>query len=94
MSVAESNPRSRFREVTDHMVTVLAILATVVVVAPLAAVFVYLLYKGVSSLNLAFFTQLPKFPGEAGGGRIQGYFCRVRSCNPGTRVCESIRVTG
>ena len=68
MSVAESSPRSRVREITDHLVTVLAILATVIVVAPLAAVFVYLLYKGISSLNIAFFTQLPKPPGEVGGG--------------------------
>ena len=46
----------------------LAILATVIVVAPLVAIFVYLLYKGASSLNLAFFTQIPKPPGEPGGG--------------------------
>jgi phosphate transport system permease protein len=38
------------------------------VVAPLAFIFVYLVYKGASSLNLAFFTQVPRPPGEAGGG--------------------------
>jgi len=37
-------------------------------VAPLVAIFAYLLYKGASSLNLAFFTQIPKPPGEPGGG--------------------------
>ena len=46
----------------------LAILATVLVVAPLVAIFVYLVYKGASSLNLAFFTKIPKPEGEAGGG--------------------------
>jgi len=56
------------RTLTDHSVTILAILATVVVVAPLAVVFIYLIYKGASSLNLAFFTQIPKPPGETGGG--------------------------
>jgi phosphate transport system permease protein len=37
-------------------------------VAPLVAIFIYLLYKGASSLNLAFFTHIPKPVGEAGGG--------------------------
>jgi phosphate transport system permease protein len=60
--------RSRLRTVTDHAVTALTILATVVVVAPLIAIFVYLVYKGASSLNLAFFTQTPKPVGVAGGG--------------------------
>ena len=43
-------------------------LSTVLVVAPLVAIFVYLVYKGASSLNLDFFTQIPKPVGEAGGG--------------------------
>ena len=60
--------RSRFRTFTDAMVTALAILATLIVVAPLVAIFVYLVYKGASSLNLAFFTQIPKPVGESGGG--------------------------
>jgi len=56
------------RTVTDHIVTTLAILATVIVVAPLIAIFIYLLYMGTSSLNLDFFTKIPKPVGEAGGG--------------------------
>jgi len=60
--------RSRIRTVTDGAVTTLAILATVVVVTPLVAIFGYLIYKGASSLNLDFFTQIPQPPGEPGGG--------------------------
>lgn len=60
--------RSRWRGITDHAVTGLAVLATVLVVVPLIAIFVYLVYKGASSLNLAFFTQNPKPEGEPGGG--------------------------
>ena len=56
------------RTLTDHAVTGLAVLATVLVVAPLVAIFVYLVYKGASSLNLDFFTQIPKPVGESGGG--------------------------
>jgi phosphate transport system permease protein len=60
--------RSKMRGVVDDSVTVLTTLATLIVIAPLVAIFAYLLYKGASSLNLAFFTQVPKPPGEPGGG--------------------------
>jgi phosphate transport system permease protein len=60
--------RSRLRGVTDGAVTALAILATILVILPLVAIFAYLVYKGVSSLNLAFFLQNPKPEGEVGGG--------------------------
>jgi len=56
------------RALTDGAVTAMAILATVLVVAPLVAIFGYLVFKGASSLNLAFFTHVPKPPGETGGG--------------------------
>lgn len=56
------------RGVVDDSVTVLTTLATLIVIAPLVAIFAYLLFKGASSLNLAFFTQVPKPPGEPGGG--------------------------
>jgi len=56
------------RTVTDGVVTGLAILATAIVVVPLIAIFVYLIYKGASSLNLAFFTKVPAPVGETGGG--------------------------
>ncbi len=60
--------RSAWRTLVDHTATGLAILATLLVVAPLIAIFGYLVYKGASSLNLAFFTQIPKPEGEVGGG--------------------------
>ncbi len=53
---------------TDHAVTALAILATLVVVAPLVAIFAQVLLKGASSLNLDFFIRTPRPVGEAGGG--------------------------
>jgi phosphate transport system permease protein len=56
------------RGVTDIAVTTLAILATIIVVTPLVVIFGYLIYKGAASLNLAFFTHVPKPPGELGGG--------------------------
>lgn len=68
MSTRYSNLRSRWRMMTDRLATGLAILATMLVIAPLLIIFVYLVFKGARSLNLAFFTQLPKAPGEVGGG--------------------------
>ncbi len=60
--------RRSWRIFQSHFVTGLALLATALVVAPLVAIFGYLLFKGASSLNLAFFTQIPKPVGEVGGG--------------------------
>lgn len=56
------------RTVTDHAVTGLAVLATLIVVAPLVMIFGYLVFKGASSLNLAFFLKGPAPVGETGGG--------------------------
>ncbi len=68
MSVSQTSFRSRWRWFADRAVTGLAILATLLVIAPLVAIFIYLVVKGASSLNLAFFTQVPKPVGEVGGG--------------------------
>jgi phosphate transport system permease protein len=59
---------SLWRYGVNHLVTGLAVLSTVLVIVPLVAIFVYLLYKGASSLNLAFFTHIPAPVGETGGG--------------------------
>ena len=56
------------RSAANHLVTTLAILSTVVVLVPLVAILGYLIYKGASSLNLAFFTHVPAPVGEQGGG--------------------------
>ncbi len=65
---------SAMRTVTNHLFTGLAVVSTLLVVAPLVAIFCYLLYKGASSLNFAFFTQIPKPVGEAGGGMANAIF--------------------
>jgi phosphate transport system permease protein len=56
------------RVVVDNLATAAAIGSTIVVMAPLIAIFGYLLFKGASSLNVAFFTQIPRPVGETGGG--------------------------
>ena len=56
------------RRVTDHVMTGLAVLTVVIVLAPLLAIFGYLLFRGLGSLDWAFLTQTPKPVGETGGG--------------------------
>ncbi len=56
------------RTLTNNLVTAIAVGATVLVLVPLGAILFYLLYKGFSSLNLAFFTHVPAPVGEEGGG--------------------------
>ena len=68
MAINASSFRSKYRAATDYLVTGLAILATLLVVVPLVAIFVYLLLKGATSLNLDFFIKNPVPEGEAGGG--------------------------
>jgi phosphate transport system permease protein len=47
-------------------------LAAALVLAPLIAIFSYLVYKGIGAINWAFLTQLPKPVGEIGGGMGNG----------------------
>jgi len=61
-------PISLRRRVVDHTMTGLAVATVVIVLAPLIAIFGYLVYRGVGSINWAFLTQLPKPVGESGGG--------------------------
>lgn len=56
------------RRVTNWIALGAISLATLVVIVPLFLVLGMVVYKGISGLNLAFFTQMPKPPGEAGGG--------------------------
>lgn len=60
--------RTKLRTLTDHAVTAMSIAATLLVVAPLVAIFIYLVLRGASSLNLDFFIKVPKPVGELGGG--------------------------
>ena len=65
-------PLSLWRRLTDWGATGFAILAAILVLVPLLAIFVYLVIKGVGSINWAFLTQTPKPPGEVGGGMANG----------------------
>jgi len=61
-------PISLRRRIVDHTMTGLAVLTVILVIAPLLAIFSYLVYRGIGSINWAFLTQTPKPVGEPGGG--------------------------
>jgi phosphate transport system permease protein len=61
-------PISWYRRAIDHFMTGVAVFTVIVVLAPLVAIFAYLVYRGVGSVDWAFLTQTPKPVGEVGGG--------------------------
>lgn len=58
----------RKRNITSRLLSFLAGVFACLAVLPLIAVLVYILIKGVASLNIDLFTQLPPPPGGSGGG--------------------------
>src|SRR3984885_8081756 len=56
------------RRIKNGIVNGLAVLATIIVIAPLVAILFDLLKQGVTSLNWDFFTKIPVPVGEKGGG--------------------------
>lgn len=58
----------RWRKFKNALMQVLTCLCALLVVVPLGLIFYNVVKSGVGSVNWAFFTQLPKPVGEAGGG--------------------------
>jgi phosphate transport system permease protein len=61
-------PNHRWRNFKNALMQTIAFLCAILVVVPLFLVLYHLIKEGFSSINLAFFTQLPKPVGESGGG--------------------------
>jgi phosphate transport system permease protein len=60
--------RNIYRKGLNNVMLTLTGLCAFVTVSTLFVVLAYLVYNGATSVNLAFFTQLPKPTGETGGG--------------------------
>ncbi|HWX20868.1 MAG TPA: phosphate ABC transporter permease PstA [Candidatus Binatia bacterium] len=58
----------RWRKFKNGLMQVVTCACALLVITPLALLFYHLLKSGLGSINWAFFTQLPKPVGEAGGG--------------------------
>ncbi|HVN89069.1 MAG TPA: phosphate ABC transporter permease PstA [Candidatus Binataceae bacterium] len=60
--------RRRYRKIKSNVMVGVTVAATVIALTPLFLVLGYLLAKGASSLNWAFFTKMPAPVGKTGGG--------------------------
>ncbi|HEX4999704.1 MAG TPA: phosphate ABC transporter permease PstA [Terriglobia bacterium] len=60
------------RRVTSHVMDALCVLSVVLTLIPLVLILSFVVWKGIGSIDLAFFTQMPKPVGEAGGGMANG----------------------
>jgi phosphate transport system permease protein len=63
-----NNWQHKWRKIRSAIISGLCLLCALAVLAPLALVLFYLVKAGASSLDLNFFTQLPKAAGGVGGG--------------------------
>ena len=68
MPKGSENTISWWRRVKNSTALAGIILATAIVVVPLFLIMGTVAYHGIAGLNWAFFTQMPKPPGETGGG--------------------------
>ena len=59
---------TRLRLLKSNLILTLCGLAVLLALVPLAMILFYVISQGAAALNLAFFTQIPKPVGEAGGG--------------------------
>lgn len=67
MSIPRTDKHLR-RQLVDHFTSVLMFVCLLLIIAPLALVFLHLVRVGASSVNWAFFTNTPAPVGEEGGG--------------------------
>jgi phosphate transport system permease protein len=60
--------RDARRRLLSVVMTSLCVIAVALALVPVALIFFFVVKQGIGSLDLAFFTQMPKPPGENGGG--------------------------
>jgi phosphate transport system permease protein len=58
----------RWRKIKSFIMSSLCYISAILALIPLFIIFYYTMSKGLSSINWAFFTQMPKPAGETGGG--------------------------
>ena len=58
----------RWRKIKSIIMALLCFCSAIIALIPLFLIFYYTMSKGLSSINWAFFTQMPKPAGETGGG--------------------------
>lgn len=84
--------RETRRRVTSFVMTGLCGLAVLLALVPVAMILVFVINKGAGSLNLAFFTEMPKPVGEVGGGMANAIAGTLIMCGLAALVAVPIGV--
>jgi len=75
--------RDIWRRTLSFVMTSLCVVAVLVALVPVALIFFFVLKQGLGALDLAFFTQMPKPPGEPGGGMANSIIGTLILCGLG-----------
>jgi len=66
------NANARRRKIVSRIAETLCAVAVLLALVPLGMIFFFVIKEGITSLNLDFFTHMPKPVGEVGGGMANG----------------------
>jgi phosphate transport system permease protein len=86
------NMRDVRRRITSRIMTTLCLVAVAVALIPLAFILFFVLARGLTALNLDFFTQTPKPTGEIGGGMANSIVGSLVLCGLGGLLAVPIGV--
>jgi phosphate transport system permease protein len=84
--------RDARRRLLSGLMTGVCVLAVLIALVPLVLILGFVLMKGASSLNIGFFTEMPKPVGEAGGGMANAIVGTLTICGLGALFAVPIGV--
>ena len=82
-----------YRAIKNRLFTLIIVLSAMLVLVPLFMIIQFVFAQGASSLNLSFFTELPKPVGEIGGGMKHAIFGTIYIVLLGALIAVPIGVT-
>jgi phosphate transport system permease protein len=84
--------RDARRRAMSFVMTALCVIAVLVALVPVALIFFFVVKQGIGALDIAFFTQMPKPPGENGGGMANAIVGTLILCGLGATFAIPIGV--
>jgi phosphate transport system permease protein len=88
----QSANRQKWRKLVSGIMLTMTGVATIIVVAPLIWIIVYVVQQGLPALNVAFFTQLPTPVGVPGGGVINAIVGTLMTVGLGACIAAPIGI--